>query len=150
MIYRPSNEDEIPTIAELKLKMFEEVGMSHLLMSNFIEEVISIYSTLYINGKAQHFVIEENKQIVACAGAFIKEDIPYSFYNERKYGFVGDVYVEPKFRKLGYAKSLTNAVLNWFTEQDIRTVRLLASHNARHLYESIGFKATDEMVLCIE
>ncbi|MDQ0887862.1 GNAT superfamily N-acetyltransferase [Paenibacillus sp. V4I9] len=150
MIYRPSNEDEIPTIAELKLKMFEEVGMSHLLISNFIEEVISIYSTLYINGKAQHFVIEENKHVVACAGAFIKEDIPYSFYNERKYGFVGDVYVEPKFRKLGYAKLLTNAVLNWFTEQDIRTVRLLASHNARHLYESIGFKATDEMVLRIE
>lgn len=149
MIYRPSYEDEIPAIAELKLKMFEEVGMSHLLMNNFIEEVISVYRTLYNNGKAQHFIIEDYNKIIACAGAFIKEDIPYFFYKERNYGFVGDVYVEPKFRKLGYAKTLTNAVLNWFTEQDIHTVRLLASHNARHLYESTGFKATDEMVLRI-
>lgn len=147
MITRPSNENEIPSIAELKLKMFEEVGMSNLLMNNFIVEVISAYRTLYIDGKAQHFVIEDNNKIIACAGAFIKEDIPYCFYKDKKYGFVGDVYVEPRFRNRGYARELTNAVLNWFTEQNIRTVRLLASHNARHLYESVGFKGTDEMVL---
>jgi GNAT superfamily N-acetyltransferase len=149
MIYRPSYESEIPSIAELKLKMFKEVDMSYLLMNNFIEEVISTYRTLYMNGKAQHFVIEDNKKIIACSGAFIKEDIPYCFYKERKYGFVGDVYVEPQFRKMGYAKALTNAVLKWFTEQDIRTVKLLASHNACLLYESVGFKGTDEMVLHI-
>lgn len=51
MITRPSNENEIPSIAELKLKMFEEVGMSNLLMNNFIVEVISAYRTLYIHGK---------------------------------------------------------------------------------------------------
>lgn len=147
MNYRPSHESEIPSIANLKLKMFEEVGMSHLLMDNFIDEVISTYKTLYLSGKAQHFVFEDNKKIIACAGAFIKEDIPYCFYKELKYGFVGDVYVEPQFRKMGYAKALTNAVLKWISEQDIRTVRLLASHNARHLYESIGFQGTDEMVL---
>lgn len=94
----------------------------------------------------KYFVIEDNNKIIACAGAFIKEDIPYCFYKD-KCGFVGDVYVEPRFRNRGYARELTNAVLNWFTEQNIRTVRLLASHNARHLYESVGFKGTDEMVL---
>ena len=60
---------------------------------------------------------------------------------------LGMFIVELHFRKYGYARALTNEVLQWFTEQNIRTVRLLASHNARHLYESIGFKGTDEMTL---
>jgi hypothetical protein len=36
MIYRLSYESEFPSIADLKLKMFKEVDMSHLLMNNFI------------------------------------------------------------------------------------------------------------------
>lgn len=146
MTYRPSRVSDIPLIAELKLKMFKEVGMLHLLINHFLEEVISTYNTLYTSESAQHFVIEEEGEIIACAGAFIKEDIPYCFYKERKYGFIGDVYVEPQFRQRGYARTLTNAVLEWLADKNIVTVRLLASHNARYLYESMGFKGTDEMI----
>lgn len=53
--------------------------------------------------------------------------------------------MEPQFRQRGYARTLTNALLHWLTNKNIVTVRLLASHNARHLYESMGFKGTDEM-----
>ncbi|BBH20593.1 hypothetical protein Back11_19380 [Paenibacillus baekrokdamisoli] len=49
--------------------------------------------------------------------------MPYCFYKDCKYGFVG--------------------------EQEIRTVRLLACHNAHHLYQSIGFNGMDERVLHI-
>ncbi|AKP47258.1 hypothetical protein BSM4216_2004 [Bacillus smithii] len=40
-------------------------------------------------------------------------------------------------------------MIKWLTEQEIKTIRLLASDNARKLYESLGFKGTDEMVLHI-
>jgi N-acetylglutamate synthase-like GNAT family acetyltransferase len=79
MIYRFSRVSDIPLIAELKLKMFKEVGMSHLLIDHFLEEVISTYTTLYTSESAQHYVIEEEGKIIACAGAFIKEDIPVLF-----------------------------------------------------------------------
>ncbi|WP_412677295.1 GNAT family N-acetyltransferase [Bacillus smithii] len=62
--------------------------------------------------------------------------MPYCFFKERKYGFIGDVYVEPDFRKKGYARILTDSVIKWLTEQEIKTIRLLASDNARKLYES--------------
>lgn len=75
MIYRQAKLIEIPLIAELKLKMFKEVEMDHLLIDNFIVQVICTYESLYTNGQAQHFIVEENEKIVACAGAFIKEDI---------------------------------------------------------------------------
>ncbi|WP_432807102.1 GNAT family N-acetyltransferase [Paenibacillus cellulositrophicus] len=57
------------------------------------------------------------------------------FLEVQKYGFVRDVYIEPRFRNWRYTRELTNIVLKWFTEQNIRTVRLIVSHNARHLYE---------------
>lgn len=147
MVHRKAECSDIVTIANLKFRMFKEVGMEHLLMDGFLNEVEQTYHLLYSERKAQHFVIEDNNQIIACAGAFIKDDIPYCFYKDRKYGFIGDVYVEPSYRKRGYARSLTNAVIGWLGEQDIKVIRLLASHNARNLYESLGFKGTDEMVL---
>ncbi|WP_157800853.1 GNAT family N-acetyltransferase [Bacillus solitudinis] len=138
---------DIPAITLLKQKMFKEVGMEHLLRVDFIQVVEKTYTELYETGKAIHFVIEHENDIVACAGVFIKEDIPYCFYKEEQYGFIGDVYVETLFRNQGYAKKLTNEVLDWFSTKEIKTVRLLASDNAKKLYQSIGFKETDQMIL---
>lgn len=146
---RFSSTVDIPQIAIMKHKMFAEVGMEDILMDGFIGEVIRVYSQMYENHIAQHFIIEEENEIVACAGAFIKDDIPYCFYKERRYGFIGDVYVNPEHRRQGHARKLTLAVLEWFVEQRIKTVRLLASHDARRLYQYLGFDATDQMVMSI-
>lgn len=57
--------------------------------------------------------------------------------------------MEQPFRQQGYARKLTNEVLDWFFEKEIKTIRLLASDNAKKLYESVGFKGTDQMILHI-
>ena len=146
---RIATVSELPTIAHLKLKMFREVEMQHILMDGFINEVIRTYGQMYNSGTARQFVIESEGKIVACAGGFVKADVPYCFYRERKYGFIGDVYVSPEHRRKGHARRLTQGVVDWFREQDIKTVRLLASHDDRNLYESLGFKATDQMTVTL-
>ncbi|MCP3760958.1 GNAT family N-acetyltransferase [Domibacillus sp. A3M-37] len=138
---------DLPEIALLKFAMFTEVGMNHILRDDFLLAVEKTYLSLYAEEKAIHFVIRKNNVIIACAGAFLKEDIPYCFYRNSEYGFIGDVYVHPDFRKKGYARSLTNAALDWFAEKGIQTIRLLASDQAKPLYESMGFKGTDQMML---
>ncbi|RKL66548.1 hypothetical protein CR203_14750 [Salipaludibacillus neizhouensis] len=138
---------DIPAITLLKLKMFKEAGMEHVLREDFVHEVENTYKELYETGKATHFVMEHDNEMSAFAGAFIKEDIPYCFYKEAQYGFIGDVYVDPRFRKQGYARKLTDEVLDWFSEKEIHTIRLLASDSAKKLYQSIGFKGTDQMIL---
>lgn len=50
--------------------------MEHILREDFIQEVENTYKELYEAGKAKHFVIEHDNEIIACSGAFIKEDIP--------------------------------------------------------------------------
>ncbi len=81
---RIATVSELPEIADLKLKMFQEVGMEQILMDGFIDEVINRYGQMYESRTACHFVIESHGQIVACAGAFIKDDMPYCFYREQK------------------------------------------------------------------
>ncbi|WP_058308212.1 GNAT family N-acetyltransferase [Gracilibacillus massiliensis] len=77
----------------------------------------------------------------------IKEDIPYCFYKDPQYGFIGDIFVEATYRRNGYGRLLTNCAIDWLLKMEMKTIRLLASENAKKLYQELGFQGTDEMVL---
>lgn len=144
-MFRAAATEDIPSIVKLKYKMFEETGMAQRLLPDFEQIVEEDYRAFYLANSAQHFIVENDGLIIACAGAFIKDDAPYRYLKLRRYGFIADVFVEPPFRRQGIAKTLTNATLDWFSERNIRLFRLVASDQARPLYESIGFTATKEM-----
>jgi predicted GNAT family acetyltransferase len=95
----------------------------------------------------RHFVFEIETEIVACAGGFIKDDIPHCFFKPSFYGFIGDVYTFPEYRKNGYATKLTKGVVKWLKEKEVRSIRLFASKEGKDIYEKIGFEESDEMVL---
>ncbi|MFB5664239.1 GNAT family N-acetyltransferase [Alteribacillus sp. HJP-4] len=150
IIIREAKLEDIPKLATLKLRMFQDADKENLLRENFLEEVEMKYIDLYKRKKATHFVIEHNNEIIACAGAFIKEDLPYCFYKQSEYGFIGDVYVSNNFRRKGYAQALTHKTIEWLSTKKIQTVRLLASEDAKELYKSFGFEKTDQMILNLE
>ena len=58
-----------------------------------------------------------------------------------------NVYTEPEFRKRGIARQIMLTILAWVKEQGLRSVNLHASDEGRHLYEKLGFEATNEMRL---
>lgn len=58
-----------------------------------------------------------------------------------------NVYTEPEFRKQGIARQIMLTILAWVKEQSLRSVNLHASKQGRHLYEKLGFEATNEMRL---
>ncbi len=58
-----------------------------------------------------------------------------------------NVYTEQEFRKRGIARQVMEAILAWIQERGFRTVNLHASKEGRHLYEKLGFEATNEMRL---
>jgi GNAT superfamily N-acetyltransferase len=137
----------LPRIVELKLAMFEEMGLGHLLASNFKPLVLSDYQKLYESLEAKHFLATHGGTIVSMAGGFIKSDIPYRYFNNPRYGFVGDVYTLPSARRQDLATTLNSHVLDWLKKEGVGMVRLLASDAARTIYKGFGFQETDEMVL---
>jgi GNAT superfamily N-acetyltransferase len=58
-----------------------------------------------------------------------------------------NVYTEPEFRKRGIARQIMLTILAWVKQQGLRSVNLHASDEGRHLYEHLGFEATNEMRL---
>jgi GNAT superfamily N-acetyltransferase len=61
-----------------------------------------------------------------------------------------NVYTEPEFRGQGIARWIMVTILKWVKERGLRSVNLHASAEGRHLYEKLGFEATNEMRLKFE
>lgn len=56
-----------------------------------------------------------------------------------------NIYTESAYRRRGLARRLMTAMLDWLRQEGYGTVSLHASDLGRPLYESLGFKATNEM-----
>jgi len=141
---------ELKKIVEMKLKMFKEAGESKHLANDAEQKILTCYQELYSENKARHFCIEKEADIVACAGGFIKDEIPFCFFEPPYYGFIGDVYTYPEYRGNGYATRLTKKVIEWLKSNNIKQIRLFASEEAENIYKQMGFQITDEMFLEIE
>lgn len=144
---RMVKQDELEIIVEMKLKMFEDTGVDDHLPDNAYDNILKSYNELYKQDKMRHFCFEDEGMIVASAGGFIKEDIPFCFYEPSFYGFIGDVYTDVEYRNNGYATRLTDRVIEWLKSKDVEVIRLLASDEGRGIYEKLGFEVSDEMVL---
>lgn len=101
---------------------------------------------MYADGTARHFLACASEP-VAIAGAFLKSDVPFRYFANPVYGFIGDVYTSPGFRGKGFSTQLNQLALEWLRAQGVAMVRLLASEAGRPLYEKLGFIPSDEMVL---
>ena len=137
----------ILTLVELKLAMFAESGRAQLLPDQQRALVAQDYESMYSKDQAAHFIVKREGVVVACAGAFLKSDLPYRYFSPPVYGFIGDVYTVPTARGAGLARLLSGTAITWLKSKGVQTVRLLASEVARPIYASMGFRQTDEMVL---
>jgi len=61
--------------------------------------------------------------------------------------WVQNVYTEPEYRRLGLARKLVAAAVEWCRQNGFVNVSLHASSFGRPLYEELGFRPTNEMRL---
>lgn len=148
--YGVATLEELPRIVEIKVAMFEEAGHADLLADHAESIVLRDYQQLYLESTAIHFVARDKGQIVASVGAFIKSDLPFRYFSPATYGFIGDVFTENAYRGRGISTMLNSEALIWLKDNGVVMVRLLASDAGRPIYERLGFRATDEMVLILE
>jgi len=139
--------EDLPRVVEMKLAMFAASGRSALLAPGIEKTIRDEYADLYARDLARHFLAETTERSVAMVGAFIKSDLPFRYFAPPYYGFIGDVFTEPDFRGQGLAMSLSRQALTWLQAKGVTMVRLLASEAGRPLYEKLGFRPSDEMVL---
>jgi GNAT superfamily N-acetyltransferase len=93
------------------------------------------------------FATTEQGTIIAGAGMSI-EDFPATPRDQTgRRAYVMNVYTDPQYRHQGLAWRLMQTLLAWCRANGLHTVALQASDEGRPLYESLGFKSTNEMRL---
>ena len=94
--------------------------------------------------------IAEDKSVAAGLGLWLMDWPPHVIGAGLRRGNIINVYTEVAHRKQGLARRLLNTALDWCRANGVDVVILHASKDGRHLYESAGFEATNEMRLVLD
>jgi len=85
------------------------------------------------------FVIEKDGLVAGTASLHLGH---YSTWHDNWYGHIEDLVIDPKYRGQGLAYNLLCHVIEAAKEQELSRIELNAlntNHNARRLYEKLGF-----------
>jgi ribosomal protein S18 acetylase RimI-like enzyme len=97
-------------------------------------------------GKYLGWVTQDGDRPVASAGILVLDWPPHPLDPAGVYrGYVLNVYVDPEYRNRGLAHALVDLCLAEAHRRNIRVVALHSSDAARPIYETFGFRATNEM-----
>jgi GNAT superfamily N-acetyltransferase len=150
---RRATVTDAAVIADHRVRMFRDMGQvptealgAALLSESSAALAASLQDGSYVGWLAIH----GREQVIAGAGAHVKVQLPRVSQDGARLvtapvPLVVNVYTEPAWRGRGIARALMEALMAWATAEECDRVLLHASEAGRHLYQSLGFVATNEM-----
>ena len=149
---RPANLEEAGIIGEHRRRMFFDMGhrddaVLDAMSGAFAEWVMPrMRSGEYL----AWFAIAEDQSVAAGVGLWLMDWPPHMVGPGARRGNIVNVYTQAEHRRRGLARTLTQTALDWCRGNGIRAVILHASAEGRGLYESLGFRPTNEMRLMLD
>ncbi|WP_199037950.1 GNAT family N-acetyltransferase [Glycomyces salinus] len=83
-------------------------------------------------------------ELAACASGTIEERLPSPGNLTGRFGWIFNVSTDQRWRRRGYGRICTEALLAWYEEWGVPTIDLLASESGRGLYKQLGFEYSAE------
>lgn len=144
---RRATAADVPIITVHRRAMFEEIGGTDRAALDRMDERFPDWLRGRIeNGEYRGWLVtREDSTVVAGVGLWLQVNLPSPRDQSAQRAYVLNVYTHPDHRRQGHARRQMNTVIEWCREQGIRTVMLHASDAGRALYESMGFRQTNEM-----
>ncbi|MBX9722749.1 MAG: GNAT family N-acetyltransferase, partial [Candidatus Obscuribacterales bacterium] len=135
------------TIAHQRASMFKDIGRIDESMLESHVDIITPYTRKELASEQYHaWLVELENELVAGGGVSIREYFPRPAYPLGVVeAYVLNVYTAPEHRRRGLAKRVMLAIIDWCRSREIHRISLHASTEGRMVYESLGFKQTDEM-----
>jgi GNAT superfamily N-acetyltransferase len=110
----------------------------------------AFFSERLANGQYRAWMVESaTGQIIAGAGVIIFDYHSSPLDPTPKRPMVVNVYTDPSHRRQGIARKLMELIVEWCRLEGFGSILLHASDEGRPLYESMGFKTTNEMRLML-
>src|SRR4051812_6383189 len=151
---RPATAADIPVLAYHRAAMFRDMGTLMPYQMDPLQRATEAYLSEamdrgeYLGWIAEH--AESPGGTLGGAGVQLRPILPRPRpgSDDLELGpeaIVLNVYVDPVWRRRGIAKALMHTLLDVLSERGIGRIVLHASDEGRHLYERLGFVATNEM-----
>jgi len=144
---RRASTADLDTLVEHRRAMFQDIGHSDQAALNSMSAKFRVWLLEHMNAGDYHawLISAPDGSIAAGAGLWLMDWPPHMIGRSTRRGNILNVYTAEGFRRRGLARRLMESVLHWCSENGIDTIILHASAAGRPLYESMGFKATNEM-----
>lgn len=146
---RRATEADAARIAAHRRAMFAEMGGRDAAVLDEVERSCVGWTEKMMRAQKYFgFLSIDGDAIAASAGLMILDWPPHPLDPAgEKRAYILNVYVEPEYRRRGLAKALVEMCRTEAARQNIRVVTLHASDAGKPLYENLGFRATNEMML---
>ena len=148
MTTRSANADDAELITRHRVAMFADMGNA----PDAVLDEMALHFQPWVRkklaeGKYAGWITSDGEHPIASAGLLILDWAPHFLdpgCGER--GYILNVFVEPKYRGHGLAKSLTKECMDEARRRGIGVVVLHASKKGQPVYEKLGFKMSNEMM----
>lgn len=150
MEYRVTDANDIGMLMDVRLSMLRIVN--DLPVDYIFDDELVVSSRRYfLEGDQTTVVAVDDGRCVACASMSYIEIMPTFSHPSGKRAHLMNVYTEKDYRRRGIARQLVNMLIEDARAHDVTEISLDAKESGRPLYESIGFKASEEcMVIDIQ
>ena len=146
---RAGTLDDIEVLVRHRLGMFRDMGVPEAEVAAMEEPARAYFRRAVPEKKYVAFLTESDGRVIA-GGGIIIIDWPAGRGDLRdSKAMILNMYTEAEFRRRGLARRLMQAMIDWCRDEGYKTVSLHASDYGRPLYESLGFKPTNEMRLTL-
>jgi GNAT superfamily N-acetyltransferase len=140
------------TVARHRQRMFQDIGGHDLQKLELMTAKFRPWLELRMaDGEYLGWLaMASDGSVAAGLGLWLMDWPPHALGAGERRGNIINVYTEAAHRRRGLARLLLNAALEWCRANRVDVVILHASRDGRQLYDSMGFKPTNEMRLVLD
>jgi GNAT superfamily N-acetyltransferase len=145
---REATFQDIPHIVRLRRRMYEDMQFTDISTLDRMEALAADYLQKALPDRTFRAWLACHGAQVIAGGAVVISPWPAHAYDlQCRRATILNVYTDPGYRRRGIARQLMQTMIAWCKREGFVRVTLHASDAGRHLYESLGFEASNEMRL---
>jgi ribosomal protein S18 acetylase RimI-like enzyme len=149
-LIRAAIAPEDPLIAAHFYHLWQDNNFSaHQLRGDWLETTMTYIEQARQTLSYQGFLAETAGQVIGSVGCQLFAGLYPLIHpqEQRRYGYIWGVYVEPEYRRQGIGKQLTTQAVEYLRSLHCTRVILHASPQGQPMYEQLGFTPSNEMRL---
>lgn len=145
---REATVADLTAIVHHRRSMFRDMGTEGVVLDEITRNSAPLIDRGLREGWYHGWLAVAGEEVAAGAGVMVY-DWPAGPLDpqQAKRAYSLNVFTEPKFRRLGLARNLTETAIEWARRAGFKVLWLHASEFGRPIYEKLGFEQTNEMKL---